>query len=88
MLEEAMGRLINGALWGLGAGLIVTVSRGGGEGLRSVAKGVMKGYIAMSDRVQESAAEARENLDDLAAEVRAERASHEASPDAGHFEGS
>ena len=79
MLEDAMGRLISGALWGLGAGLVLTVTRGGGEGLRSVAKGVMRGYISVADRVQEASAEARENLSDMAAEVRAERATAEAA---------
>jgi len=79
-----MGRLISGALWGLGAGLVLTVSRGGGEGLRSVAKGVVKTYIAVADRVQETTAEARESLEDLAAEVRAERDGAETgSPKAG-----
>jgi Protein of unknown function (DUF5132) len=42
--------------------------------LRSVTKGVLKGYLAVADRVQEATAELREGLDDLAAEVRAERA--------------
>ncbi|MBV8718258.1 MAG: DUF5132 domain-containing protein [Chloroflexi bacterium] len=79
MLEDAMGRLISGALWGLGAGLVVTVTQGGGEGLRSVAKGIVKGYIGVADRVQATTAEARENLEDLAAEVRAERSGAEAS---------
>ena len=79
MLEDAMGRLISGALWGLGAGLVLTVTRGGGEGLRSVAKGVMRGYISVADRVQETTAEARDNLSDMAAEVRAERATAEAA---------
>ena len=75
MFEDAFGRLLNGALWGLGAGVVITVTRGGGEGLRSVTKGVLKGYLAVADRVQETTAELREGLDDLAAEVRAERAS-------------
>ena len=75
MFEDAFGRLLNGALWGLGAGVVVTLTRGGGEGLRSVTKGVLKGYLAVADRVQETTAELREGLDDLAAEVRAERAS-------------
>jgi hypothetical protein len=57
----------------LGAGLVLTVSRGGGDGFRSVAKGVVKSYIAVADRIQEATAEAREGLEDLAAEVRAER---------------
>lgn len=79
MFEDAFGRLVSGALWGLGAGVVVAVTRGGGEGLRTVAKSAVKGYIAAADRVQEAAAEARENVEDLAAEVRAERASAEAA---------
>ena len=75
MFEDAFGRLINGALWGFGAGLVVTFTRGGGEGLRSMTKSVLKGYMAVADRMQETTAELREGLDDLAAEVRAERAS-------------
>lgn len=75
MFEGAFGRLINGGLWGLGAGLIVTLTRDGGDGLRSITKSVLKGYIAVADRVQEVTAELSEGLDDLAAEVRAERAS-------------
>jgi hypothetical protein len=75
MFEDAFGRLINGALWGLGAGVVVTLTRGGGEGMRSVTKNVLKGYLAVADRIQEATAEMREGLDDLAAEVRAERAS-------------
>jgi hypothetical protein len=74
MFEDAVGRLINGALWGIGAGLVVTFTRGGGEGVRSLTKGVVKGYLAVADRVQETTAEMREGFDDLAAEVRAERA--------------
>jgi hypothetical protein len=72
MFEDAFGRLISGALWGLGAGLVLTVTRGGGEGLRSVTKGLMRSYIAVADRVHEATAEMREGIDDLAAEVRAE----------------
>ena len=74
MFEDAVGRLVNGALWGIGAGLVVTVTRGGGEGVRGLTKGLVKGYLAVADRVQETTAELREGLDDLAAEVRAERA--------------
>ena len=80
MFEDAFGRLVNGALWGLGAGLVVTFTRGGGEGQRTVTKGVMRGYLAVADRVQETTAELREGLDDLAAEVRAERASQAETP--------
>jgi hypothetical protein len=73
MLEDAVGRLISGALWGIGAGVLITVTRGGGEGLREVTKGAMKTYLNIADRVQEATAEMRENFEDLTAEVRAER---------------
>ena len=88
MLEDVTGRLVAGALWGLGAGLLMTVTRDGGGGLRSVAKGVVKGYLTVTDRVQDVTAEMRENIGDLAAEVRAERAAEaeaelsEAAPEA------
>jgi hypothetical protein len=75
MFEDAIGRLVSGALWGLGAGVVITFTRGGGEGVRSMAKGLMKGYIAVADRLQETTAELREGVEDLAAEVRAENAS-------------
>ena len=74
MLEDVTGRLVAGALWGLGAGLLMAVTRDGSGGLRSVAKGVVKGYLTIADRVQDTTAEMRENIGDLAAEVRAERA--------------
>ncbi len=74
MLEDVTGRLVAGALWGLGAGLLMAVTRDGSGGLRSVAKGVVKGYLTVADRVQDTTAEMRENIGDLAAEVRAERA--------------
>jgi hypothetical protein len=74
VFEEVIGRLVGGALWGLGAGVLITLTRGGGEGLRDVTKGAMKAYLNVADRVQEATAEARENFEDLAAEVRAERA--------------
>ena len=80
MFEDALGRLVSGARWGVGAGLVIAVTRGGGEGLRSIAKGAIKGYIAATDRVQAATAEARENLDDLAAEVRAEGTTSPGSP--------
>jgi hypothetical protein len=75
MFEDAVGRLISGALWGLGAGVVVTLTRGGDQGLRSVTKGVMKGVIGIADRVQETTAQWREDFEDLAAEARAEHAS-------------
>lgn len=74
MFESALGRLVNGALWGLGAGLVITITRDGGEGARSLTKGLIKGYIGLTDRVQEATADMREGFEDLAAEARAENA--------------
>ena len=73
MFEDALGRLVGGALWGVGAGVIVTLARGGGEGVRDMTMGLMKASLAVTDRIQEATSELRENFDDLAAEVRSER---------------
>jgi len=73
MFEAVVGRLINGALWGLGAGVALAVVRGGGAGARPVAKSLMKAYVAVADRFQETVAEARETIDDVRSEVQAER---------------
>jgi hypothetical protein len=74
MFEDALGRLIGGALWGVGAGVLLTLTRGGGEGLRDMTRGAMKVYLSAVDRLREASAEAREGFEDLAAEARAERA--------------
>jgi hypothetical protein len=44
-----------------------------GAGVRPLAKSLMRAYAAVEERVRETAAEARESLEDLYAEVRAER---------------
>ncbi|GEM_PF-2512085 len=82
MFEDVPGRLISGALWGLGAGLALSLVRGreaerrrtpASAAARPLAKTVMKGYVAAADRVKGWTAEARENLEDIYAEVQAER---------------
>jgi hypothetical protein len=51
-----------------------TQSDGLGSGpLRSLAKAAIRGYVAVADKSKELAAETRESLGDLVAEVRAER---------------
>ena len=76
MFEYALGRFVGGALWGLGAGVAIAVARNGGDGLRDVTRGAIKAYLNVSDRVQEATAEMREGFEDIAAEVRAERAAN------------
>jgi hypothetical protein len=73
MFEDAIGRLVSGALWGAGAAAAMSLARKQGDGLRPVAKTVMKGYLDVADRLAEVTAEARETLSDLYAEARAER---------------
>jgi len=66
---------------GLGAGLALSLVRGrdaerrrtpASAAARPLAKTVMKGYVAAADRVKGWTAEARENLEDIYAEVQAE----------------
>jgi len=73
MFENVVGRLVSGALWGLGAGVVITLTKDGAPGLRTMTRGLIRGYLAVADRVQEATAEAREGLGDLTAEVRAEK---------------
>jgi hypothetical protein len=77
VLEGAIGRLVSGALWGLGAGLVLTLTRGNDEGLRPLAKSAVKAYLVASDRLREMSGEARETLEDLYAEARAEQSTEE-----------
>jgi len=72
VLEGAIGRLVSGMLWGLGAGLVLAVTRGNGGGVRPLAKSAVKAYVVASDRLREMTGEARESLEDLYAEARAE----------------
>ena len=73
MLEQVFGRLVSGALWGVGAGVVLTLLNGRAEGIRPVAKSAVKAYLTVSERVQELTAEARESLEDMYAEARAEK---------------
>jgi glycine cleavage system pyridoxal-binding protein P len=79
MLEDAFGRLVAGALWGAGATVVLSLSRGGNDGLRPIAKTIVKGAMVAADRLGEMTAEARESLNDLYAEARAEREQEAAS---------
>ena len=60
------GRVVGLAL-ALGAGVLI------GRGMRPVAKGAIRGFMAASDRVREAAATAGESLEDLYHEAKAER---------------
>ena len=71
MFGDLLGRLLGGAAWGLGAGVVLSLTRDNGSTLRPVARALVQTYVAAADLVQHSAAEARERIEDLYAEVRA-----------------
>jgi hypothetical protein len=58
-------------------------SDGAGDGLlRSLAKAAIRGYVTVADKAKEMAAETRESLGNLVAEVRAEREAARDQPQA------
>ena len=78
MFEDLLGRLVSGALWGAGAGVVMSAMRGG-TGLRPVTRAFMQAYVVASDKVREVTSEARESVEDLYAEAKAERRNGRAS---------
>lgn len=72
MFEGLIGRLVSGAVWGAGAGLVLSVARGG-TGLRPVTRALMQAYVVTSEKVREATAEARESLEDIYHEAQTER---------------
>jgi hypothetical protein len=87
MLEELPRRLINGVMWGFALTLVlkVTQSKDGVSTLRPFAKSVMKGAVIASEKAKEIAAEARETVGDIYAELQAEEAQR--YEDEGRFTG-
>jgi hypothetical protein len=72
MLEGVVETLSGLGGWAVGLGAAVLLGPKLVRGMRPMAKTVIKGYLAVSDRIQVTAAETRENLEDLVAEARAE----------------
>jgi hypothetical protein len=85
LIEEVFETSVPGVLAGALATAVVlplvgfggrrsTRSDGAGDSLlRSLAKAAIRGYVTVADQAKEVAAETRESLGDLVAEVRAER---------------
>jgi hypothetical protein len=65
--------LIPGILIGVGAAFAPKLLPALGGAMRPVVKGVVKAGYSMVASVQEMAAEARENMEDMVAEAKAER---------------
>jgi hypothetical protein len=74
MIEELTRRAISGVVWGLAMTLVlrVTQTQDGANSLRPIAKTAIKGAVIATEKLREVAAEARETLEDIYAETRAE----------------
>jgi hypothetical protein len=75
MLEEIARRAVSGVAWGLAMTLVlrVTQSRDGITALRPLAKTAIKGAVIATEKLREVATEARETLEDIYAETRADQ---------------
>jgi hypothetical protein len=75
LLDEGLSGWIPTALIGVGVALAAPILLpAAASGFRPLAKTVIKGYLVVADSVKEVVAEAGEQLSDLVAEARAERA--------------
>jgi hypothetical protein len=72
-MEEFVGAVTGGAIWGVGFGVALGLVRAAGGGLRPVVKDAMKGAIAVGDWVNGTVAEGRESIEDIYHEAQAER---------------
>ncbi|TMA96008.1 MAG: DUF5132 domain-containing protein [Deltaproteobacteria bacterium] len=76
-LVESLFKGWRGMLVGFGAGIAApTLFPDAGSKARPVAKTVVKGVLAVADGLRTAVAEATEQVNDLVAEVRAERAAN------------
>lgn len=73
-MEEFFESLTGGAIWGAGFALAAGVLGGLGQGMRPLAKNVIKGSIALTDWVKSATEETRETFSDIYEEARTERA--------------
>jgi len=89
-LVENLFKGWGGMLVGFGAGIAApTLFPDAGSKVRPVAKTVVKGMLAVADGLKTAVAEATEQVNDLVAEVRAERAEngHSAAGERGRAAG-
>lgn len=90
-MEELLGGLAGGAGWGLIAGIAIgavartvirpvgSAIRPSGDVIRPAISGLVGATMAAGDRLGQWGAQAREQLDDIVAEARAERAASAAT---------
>jgi hypothetical protein len=72
-MEEFFEAVTGGVIWGVGFGLALGAVGVAGGGLRSLAKGTLKGALAVGDWARSATEEGRETLQDLYHEAKAER---------------
>jgi len=74
LLESATKGWGGGILVGIGAALVAPiVLPAAGATVRPLAKGLIWGFLAAAEKVRELAAETREEVNDVVAEVRSEQ---------------
>lgn len=71
-LKDAIGKSLPGFVAGAFAAAVVLPVVEGRRG-RSLVKAAIRGYLTLADRLKETAAEAREQFNDMVAEVQQER---------------
>jgi hypothetical protein len=74
-MEELLGAVTGGAVWGIGFAIGLGAIRAAGDGLRPVMRNAMRGAVAATSWVEQATTEGRETIKDLYHEAKVE---HEA----------
>ena len=85
-LDEVVDGIFGGSPWGLGLVAVAAAVAVAGPRAKPVAKGVIKGYLATTERAREWVAEASEQIQDLYAEAKHEYESELTAAGAEHAE--
>ena len=72
LIADLVDGVLEGTGWAAGVAIVVGVAAIGARRNSPLVKEVIKGYLAVSERMKELTAEAGEQLQDLYAEARAE----------------
>src|SRR4051812_31642452 len=83
-LDEVVDGIFGGSPWGLGLVAVAAAVAVAGPRAKPVAKGVIKGYLATTERAREWVAEASEQIQDLYAEAKHEYESELTATDGEH----
>lgn len=72
MFGDLVEGIVESVGWGIGGAAVVVVALVGGSRAKPLAKQVIKGYLAATERVRALTAEASESLQDVYAEAKHE----------------